>query len=208
VRDVEALDALRHAREREAFLYLLEGALAPDRLVGALAQPVRGVLDRHFDEAPLLAPLRHDDRHPRAPQLAEVFRDRFHALEGERQEDFVGHEPVAFVESRHERGEHLLVGQIVVVELIGMMAHELAGAHEQDLRLDAARFSPVAEDVAVAAPVGHDFLLLCYAFDRGDAVAKMRGVFETFAIRRLAHAGAEVVDQLFRLAFEKPDRSL
>ena len=50
-------------------------------------------------------------------------------------------------------GSHLVVGQLPVVEAVGLVAGQLAAAHEQHLHLDDAALAVEAEDVLVGAPV-------------------------------------------------------
>ena len=103
--------------------------------------------------------------------------------------------------------DDLLVGQLEVLELIGLVAGQLALAHEQHLRLDEAALAVEAEDVLIAAPVRHRLLALLRLLDRAQPVAQPRRLLEALGLRRRApSARRSCADQLDLLARQQQHR--
>jgi hypothetical protein len=100
----------------------------------------------------------------------------------------------------------LLVGQLEVVELIGLVAGQLALAHEQHLGFDEAALAIEPEDVLIAALVRHACWRSWVRLDGAQPIADARRFLEALALGRLVHLPAQLAIELDVLAREQHHR--
>ena len=129
---------------------------------------------RHLDQVALIAPLRTKNLDALALMLGEILLAHSRILEFHRQKNLVGNEALALVELRQQRTHDLFVGKFQIRQRIGLVAGQLALAHQQHLDFDETALAVQAEDILVAAPVRHHALFLQGLLDRLDLVANPR----------------------------------
>ena len=178
IRDVVALDPLGRVAQMELGAQVVEHLLARLLVVAARGETLARILHRHFEQAQLVAALRHRRLDLLAAPLGEQLGAHLGVFELDRHDDLVGDVARARVILRQQVGEHILVGEFEVLKTPAMRAGQLAAAHHQHDRLDKAALAIKPEDILIDSPMMQHGLPLDGLFDRAHAVAHPRRLFE------------------------------
>ena len=195
MRDVDALDAMRRARQAQSDPHLLEPALHILRRASPFVERVFGVVRGELQQAHAGPALRDAQRHAATTALAQHLSQTLGGFDLHGDEHLVrgrGALVVLIEEGRHQ----LLVRQGHASQLVRVDTRESSFAHAQHHHLRLVGLSEEAEHVLIDVAHAAHVLLFAQQRDGAELITQARRLFVFERGRGLAHALPELAREL------------